>query len=353
MGVAILWIVLYHSGIDFGKIGIISHTFSVIKNIGYIGVDIFFFVSGFGLMTSWCKKRPSVLLFYKRRFLRIMPIYWFFFSIYLIFLALFGKFMDLGSIFLYYTGFAFFINNSTLHWFVSAILLSYLIFPFFAKNFIKSEQKFRFITMITIFCLFTAIFLSLSALFFENKFSFLLIIVLRLPSFFIGSLLGYIYIEKDNNYSYLFSLYRNIFFTFFCFITLLLVYCFFSPIGMWLYGLYWYPFALGSFSLTYLLSILLKIIHTYFKPLILSLGVIGKSSFELYFIHLLVFQFIGSTIFLKNVDPFFEGRYIMIKWILSMFFSVAISIIFNLIISYFSLNVLKKNVRQNKGKITN
>jgi peptidoglycan/LPS O-acetylase OafA/YrhL len=338
MGIAILWIILFHSWFDFGKYGLLSPLYSFFKITGYLGVDIFIFVSGFGLMASWYKKKTNVLLFYKRRFLRIMPIYWFFFSIYLIFMTLFGKLVNMGTMIIYYTGFAFFITKNYLHWFISAILLCYLIFPIFANAFQKSKQKTKFVTMIIISCLLLAFFLSTSASFFDNRFSYLLIVVLRLPSFFIGSLIGYIYFENDINFSYLFSIYSHIFLMSFCFVSLALINYFTSPEAMLLYGLWWYPFAIGSFSLTYLLSIFLKIMHTYLGSLIIILDKIGKCSFELYFIHLLIFEFVGSQTILQKFGILFEGNYLLFVAIIA---SVIISILFNYLFSYIGLNTLK------------
>ena len=56
MGVAIIWVMLYHLGdIDVSVI-------SVIFGVGYGGVDIFLFLSGFGLYFSLSKKEPSAIL---------------------------------------------------------------------------------------------------------------------------------------------------------------------------------------------------------------------------------------------------------------------------------------------------
>ena len=43
-----------------------------VAQYGYAGVEIFMFVSGFGLYFS-LDKNPSLLIFYRRRLLRIFP----------------------------------------------------------------------------------------------------------------------------------------------------------------------------------------------------------------------------------------------------------------------------------------
>jgi|APSaa5957512535_1039671.scaffolds.fasta_scaffold29372_2 peptidoglycan/LPS O-acetylase OafA/YrhL len=63
-GIAILAVVFFHAGFDFAS-------------GGYVGVDIFFVLSGFlifnSIQSSIKKDRFSLLTFYERRFLRILP----------------------------------------------------------------------------------------------------------------------------------------------------------------------------------------------------------------------------------------------------------------------------------------
>lgn len=337
MGIAILWIVFYHSHIGFEKSGFLSLLLIFLKATGYLGIDIFFFVSGFGLMVSWYKKSNKLFFFYKRRFLRIMPMYWFFLSIDLVISNLFGKpITNLETIFSFYTGLSFFISRiNYVHWFISAILLCYLIFPFFGNSFQRNNNKLKFIGLIVGLSLTLAVILTISSFFFAKTFSYLLIAILRLPAFFMGSLIGYTYIKKDTSFSYLFSVYFNIFFTSLCFAVLALIFLFYSGDKMWLYGLYWYPFVLGSFSLTFLLSIFLDLLRKHFRCVLNILDKIGKSSLELYFIHLLVFEYI-EFIF-RNFAILSESNY---SWFAAIFISVVLAIMFNRILS--CLNTLFK-----------
>lgn len=67
MGIAILWIVLYHSNINFGA----THYFfffDAIKSVGYGGADLFFFLSGFGLVYGWFHRRYKISDFKKKGF---------------------------------------------------------------------------------------------------------------------------------------------------------------------------------------------------------------------------------------------------------------------------------------------
>ena len=69
MGWSILWIMMLH------------FTFNQIKPLGFIsqygfaGVDIFLFVSGFGLFHS-LDKDDNLVRFYRKRLLRIFPTYY-------------------------------------------------------------------------------------------------------------------------------------------------------------------------------------------------------------------------------------------------------------------------------------
>lgn len=65
MGVAILSIMLFHQG------WLHSYFFKFFGFVGHFGVDIFFFVSGFGIVYSL--KKSDIFSFYKRRIKRIFP----------------------------------------------------------------------------------------------------------------------------------------------------------------------------------------------------------------------------------------------------------------------------------------
>lgn len=74
MGLAMLWIIGYHFYLVQTEF-IDAHLFpfKVLFRNGFVGVDIFFILSAYGLCCSW--ERSSVWEFYKKRFLRIIPLY--------------------------------------------------------------------------------------------------------------------------------------------------------------------------------------------------------------------------------------------------------------------------------------
>jgi len=65
MGIAILWVMMFHLPLRPG-IPIIKEFF----NIGYGGVDIFLFLSGFGLYFSLSKKGIKLSHYYKKKILQ-------------------------------------------------------------------------------------------------------------------------------------------------------------------------------------------------------------------------------------------------------------------------------------------
>lgn len=74
MGLAMLWIIGYHFYLEQSEV--INHYFFPFKMLfrnGFVGVDIFFILSAYGLCCSW--ERSKVLEFYKKRFIRIIPLY--------------------------------------------------------------------------------------------------------------------------------------------------------------------------------------------------------------------------------------------------------------------------------------
>lgn len=75
MGFAMICVIFFHINSP-----IIYPLFGLCKS-GDVGVDIFLFLSGVGLWFSWTKT-PSFKVFYKRRFLRIVPTWLFFSSLY-------------------------------------------------------------------------------------------------------------------------------------------------------------------------------------------------------------------------------------------------------------------------------
>lgn len=134
MGLATIWVMLYHFRTSFG-----IAPFDLVSSVGYGGVDIFLFLSGFGLYCSYNKNKDT-LSFYYRRFIRIYPIY--------LFIIIVDSFLKqdyhvinilLKSIGICY--FIPFIPTAWHDWYIPSIYLFYLLFPLIYKGLNDSMLK--------------------------------------------------------------------------------------------------------------------------------------------------------------------------------------------------------------------
>lgn len=146
MGLALIWIYLFHAkrfGCTF-----IDH----INDYGWIGVDIFIFLSAIGLACSLEKNTLSQ--YFKNRFKRIIPT-WIIVLILIHIIGLVGSKLLPGLPFhypsgimqcvLWYTGLGFWLSpiigespNNCYEWYVPTILVFYLIAPLLGKRSIKT-----------------------------------------------------------------------------------------------------------------------------------------------------------------------------------------------------------------------
>lgn len=128
MGYAILWIMMLH------------FTFTQIKPLGFIaqygfaGVDIFMMMSGLGLFFS-LEKNNNICYFYKKRFIRIFPTYYFigiFTSIYI--------YHDNFPNYLFrYSTIGFWTNDIFGEWYIPSIVILYAFAPYLKKLFDKKH----------------------------------------------------------------------------------------------------------------------------------------------------------------------------------------------------------------------
>jgi Predicted acyltransferases len=134
---AIILIVFSHLHF-FADLGMYNFPLLTISSyLSWIGLGIFFFVSGFGLYNK-NKDIDNLASFYKRRLLRIYPLYWFailVFAFYEFFLGSFPMFTlkSLSPYMLAITvaGIQGFVPNypGGLLWFVGVIIMFYIIYP--------------------------------------------------------------------------------------------------------------------------------------------------------------------------------------------------------------------------------
>lgn len=196
MGIAILWIVLLHFYCWFqGKLPWWIYFFSD----GGTGVDIFLFLSAYGLEASYRKNGWSI--FYRNRAKRILPVY----LVFLVFV--FGLFMNevpiddiLKQCAAQLTGISlfqepkFFSTHFEFDWFTPALIIYYLLYPaisfilnFLAKRNIGAE-------ILLLFFLFIISLLALRSIQLPIK-----LFLYRLPVFTLGAI-TYIHMkDKQTN----------------------------------------------------------------------------------------------------------------------------------------------------------
>ena len=138
MGAAMIWIVLYHlpSALSFGIL-------EPIRSVGYGGVDVFFFASGIGCFYSLATD-ADIGRFMKRRIGKLAPCYLIFILLWLLYQFAIGEFspqMALGNILAVqnFTGL-----GKDFNWYISALLLFYLLAPYFKLLIDRASARMRF-----------------------------------------------------------------------------------------------------------------------------------------------------------------------------------------------------------------
>ncbi len=281
MGVAILWIVLFHAPyVDhlFGN-SLFGRFMIFIMGIGYIGVDVFFFLSGFGLLSGWIKGKTTAVSFYKRRLLRIFPSYWFLLLMGFAAEYLLGKSHGIGSFLQEVLCVNFLLFRKYDMWFVACILLCYLYFPIYVFIFLRAKNK------LTITIAHIVIFLLLSfGIAVIPSLNHLLIFTTRLPAFIIGIYVGYVIKPNEDNVLTCSVVATHIAFLFTGLASLWAIIFFTSIDSRWEYGLWWYPCILIPYSFSKLLAALFERVSCFrfFDTITNRLSLIGNNSFEIY-----------------------------------------------------------------------
>ena len=186
MGVAALWIFFFHEWNPIMEGHWKAYAVETFfKRIGFCGVDIFFFLSGMGLVYAIGKY--SVMTFYKRRLLRT------FIPFFVIAVAMMvGKGWGADTFLKNLSGYNFYMSNMySFLWFGPAIMTLYLIFPFYHFLFKKSASKYQFTFAVLLIWVFLSLFVSGTLR--GDLYGF----TNRIPVFVIGVLAGWMVQEKE------------------------------------------------------------------------------------------------------------------------------------------------------------
>ena len=199
MGIAMLWIMLFHIGINIPIIGIITQK-------GYLGVDIFIFLSAYGLYYGYKKDNCNTKRYYIKRLLRILPSYYFVMVVFFVISSILESNYNFNmvTIFQQITTLGFFIPDlkwSYFLWYIPGILFLYLIFPLLFNG-LEYFKKIKYLAFAFVVVFVLNGILTIHVFLHDyNKFSVLLLIP-RIFVFLLG--LVWAHVEKGRT-GYIFS----------------------------------------------------------------------------------------------------------------------------------------------------
>lgn len=125
MGIAIFLIMFCHNSM-WTRIAPLGELNRYAKVLAQVGVDIFLFCSGYGLYFSW-KKSGSLLTFYRKRAVRILPAYFIVMALWCLCQAFFGE--DVCLSLKRFSLLTFFTEGELTIWYIPGILLLYGLYP--------------------------------------------------------------------------------------------------------------------------------------------------------------------------------------------------------------------------------
>ena len=274
MGIAALLVVYQHF---FYYHNDMSAYFLLNPTVWYAvgGVDIFVALSGFGIWQS-LDKDPNPLRFMGRRLGRLLPAYLPFILIFCVFSILTGsmdKWQALGNL----TTFGWWARmGGQFNWFVPSLLVMYLLSPLF-YHIIKTHGKralwvIPFLWLVCAGCVGAELMMGVS----------------RFPVYFLGMYLGKEASEgkKPGKVHLWLSGILGV-----LSMTGLYVIARVAPHSLSRYGLWWHPYLLSTPGCLYLTSWCLEKQEKWAPTRLLNrgLGALGRRSFEIYLLHLLVF----------------------------------------------------------------
>lgn len=181
MGIAALWILLFHTWIPLaGDITGLDYVEQYLKQIGCAGVDVFFLLSGLGLVRSY--NTNGTLKFYYRRFKRLAIPFYISVALFLLWDGTFDILTYVKNISGYSTLFE---NFFAVTWFVPAIGLMYLLFPVYYRMMRAMRSPYLFTAFAIVICILSITVCEVWGGQFNAR-----ILIYRIPAFLIGVLIG-------------------------------------------------------------------------------------------------------------------------------------------------------------------
>lgn len=324
---AMLAIILFHChnhGFNLG-LGIIDDSFA----LGFGGVDIFILLSGMSISLSLLNNKYNYQTYLKRRIIRIFPAYLIVMIPYTILLIIFEQ-APIHSLFFntsllyYFAG-----TKGSFNWYISVIMLFYIIAPVIVKFVQKIKYRLVFVVIVSAICI------VLSQLLIDEGFWRILDMTYRIPNFIIGIYVGILIYEKKK-YSYktiivsLIMLALGIGYYFLWKASPSFLSNTFFPLA--------YLFSFTTFPVCILLSFIFEIIRL--KPTNFVLNQIGISSLEIYLLNVSYFDRVD--VLDQNI---LFGKYCILIFISLMLGNILLGILFHHALEYI------KKIIANKQKV--
>ena len=189
MGIAMLLVVFYHFSMHDEYSNPVQKAFNYIFGHGFVGVEMFFLLSAYGLCYSY--NNNSLKVFYTNRFVRLMPLYP---------LALILTYLRQGVPYGHHmfevfveqmTGIALFTDVKDPLWYIEGLILLYMFFPFIFRFCRKLQNLGGGVFLILFLCSLFHLALIVIPDFYLQRF------VGRIPMIIVG-VMTFLY-DKDND----------------------------------------------------------------------------------------------------------------------------------------------------------
>lgn len=185
-GLAIISVIILHYLGQFGSVDanrVLAVTAKAYNGaIGSVGVDIFVFLSGYGIYYSLCRK-PDLKVFYLKRFQRVAFPYLVLGAVFWIIKDFFILKTSIGQFLYDYSLLSFWISGVQTFWYVAFICLMYAVSPFL-YSLTDKGNKYIIVIILSFFISIICYFISFE--YFEK----VEIALQRIPSFVMGMFFG-------------------------------------------------------------------------------------------------------------------------------------------------------------------
>lgn len=194
-GIATLWIGFFHSGKltmeQFTGNRFIIDAFDFFRNTGNVGVDMFLFLSGIGLYFSFSAD-SNIRSFWKKRLARVLPTSILIVTLMVSFRYCNGKYKSgLTEYISRLSFFNFYWKGERVFWFISLILLLYLLFPVIYKIIDRFRWK-GMLGLVVFIIIFNFTLRAVAPIIYNN----IEVALCRIPVFVIGTWAGKFVKEK-------------------------------------------------------------------------------------------------------------------------------------------------------------